>query len=109
MLAHWPRERRGGRHPARLDRVPHLARHVGARGARIVARALDHRQDTRWIGGIAQQEIDDALRGIIIAMRLPEREILPRRSEEHTSELQSLMRISYAVFCLTKKKKTQDE
>src|SRR3546814_4742817 len=28
------------------------------------------------------------------------------RSEEHTSELQSLMRISYAVFCLTKKKHT---
>src|SRR3546814_4263078 len=28
------------------------------------------------------------------------------RSEEHTSELQSLMRISYAVFCLTKKKLT---
>src|SRR3546814_7360638 len=30
----------------------------------------------------------------------------PDRSEEHTSELQSLMRISYAVFCLKKKKKT---
>src|SRR3546814_7638687 len=30
-----------------------------------------------------------------------------RRSEEHTSELQSLMRISYAVFCLKKKKKKQ--
>src|SRR3546814_6412381 len=30
------------------------------------------------------------------------------RSEEHTSELQSLMRISYAVFCLKKKKKTQN-
>src|SRR3546814_3555756 len=29
----------------------------------------------------------------------------PHRSEEHTSELQSLMRISYAVFCLKKKKK----
>src|SRR3546814_4102787 len=29
-----------------------------------------------------------------------------RRSEEHTSELQSLMRISYAVFCLKKKKHT---
>src|SRR3546814_10694243 len=29
-----------------------------------------------------------------------------RRSEEHTSELQSLMRISYAVFCLKKKNKT---
>src|SRR3546814_8528685 len=31
-----------------------------------------------------------------------------RRSEEHTSELQSLMRISYAVFCLKKKKKKQE-
>src|SRR3546814_2557071 len=30
---------------------------------------------------------------------------LPGRSEEHTSELQSLMRISYAVFCLKKKTK----
>src|SRR3546814_9673576 len=30
------------------------------------------------------------------------------RSEEHTSELQSLMRISYAVFCLKKKKKKTD-
>src|SRR3546814_5011516 len=31
------------------------------------------------------------------------------RSEEHTSELQSLMRISYAVFCLKKKKTNQQE
>src|SRR3546814_1754504 len=31
------------------------------------------------------------------------------RSEEHTSELQSLMRISYAVFCLKKKKKKIDD
>src|SRR3546814_2842175 len=30
-----------------------------------------------------------------------------RRSEEHTSELQSLMRLSYAVFCLKKKKPTK--
>src|SRR3546814_4629874 len=29
-------------------------------------------------------------------------DVLPHRSEEHTSELQSLMRISYAVFCLKK-------
>src|SRR3546814_11024763 len=34
------------------------------------------------------------------------REGLGERSEEHTSELQSLMRISYAVFCLKKKIKT---
>src|SRR3546814_9746591 len=31
------------------------------------------------------------------------------RSEEHTSELQSLMRLSYAVFCLKKKKKTKNK
>src|SRR3546814_3383139 len=37
---------------------------------------------------------------------LPRRIAVDVRSEEHTSELQSLMRISYAVFCL-KKKKTQ--
>src|SRR3546814_2895808 len=41
--------------------------------------------------------------------RVGERDDAPfrraRRSEEHTSELQSLMRISYAVFCLKKKKK----
>src|SRR3546814_2107912 len=35
--------------------------------------------------------------------RRPETPTLPSRSEEHTSELQSLMRISYAVFCLKKK------
>src|SRR3546814_10090257 len=33
----------------------------------------------------------------------------PHRSEEHTSELQSLMRISYAVFCLKKKKIQQTQ
>src|SRR3546814_7395917 len=33
---------------------------------------------------------------------------MPPRSEEHTSELQSLMRISYAVFCLKKKKQHTD-
>src|SRR3546814_10315857 len=39
----------------------------------------------------------------------PTSHIAPRpRSEEHTSELQSLMRISYAVFCL-KKKKTKSQ
>src|SRR3546814_4747970 len=34
----------------------------------------------------------------------PRRRLAQQRSEEHTSELQSLMRISYAVFCLKKKK-----
>src|SRR3546814_5606357 len=37
-----------------------------------------------------------------------ERPFLCERSEEHTSELQSLMRISYAVFCLKKKKNIRE-
>src|SRR3546814_18107750 len=37
------------------------------------------------------------------------RSLLAHRSEEHTSELQSLMRISYAVFCLKKKIITDDD
>src|SRR3546814_4253259 len=42
---------------------------------------------------------DDTRSDAAKRIRLPR----PRRSEEHTSELQSLMRISYAVFCLKKK------
>src|SRR3546814_5030215 len=45
---------------------------------------------------------DLALKASDYAMGNPDR----LRSEEHTSELQSLMRISYAVFCLKKKKNT---
>src|SRR3546814_2702516 len=45
-----------------------------------------------------------APRGLEIG-RLPDHR--PDRSEEHTSELQSLMRISYAVFCLKNKKSQQ--
>src|SRR3546814_5569974 len=51
------------------------------------------RREHRAIGGRHEREL--ALRGTGRALR----------SEEHTSELQSLMRISYAVFCLKKKKK----
>src|SRR3546814_3505555 len=43
---------------------------------------------------------------ILGAMQVSEKGDLANRSEEHTSELQSLMRISYAVFCLKKKRKT---
>src|SRR3546814_14928164 len=49
----------------------------------------------------------DSSRGVAIKRRLrggPCGRTQGFRSEEHTSELQSLMRISYAVFCLTKKK-----
>src|SRR3546814_12181698 len=40
-----------------------------------------------------------------VEVRTPEQLAAVDRSEEHTSELQSLMRISYAVFCLKKKKR----
>src|SRR3546814_1550170 len=56
--------------------------------------------------------IDDNARALLLCCGLaggPDaplaRRLSSTRSEEHTSELQSLMRISYAVFCLKKKKK----
>src|SRR3546814_4924046 len=55
---------------------------------------------TRKQGG--RQQIADAL--IVVGIEDQHRTIVIDRSEEHTSELQSLMRISYAVFCLKKKK-----
>src|SRR3546814_3348784 len=53
------------------------------------------------------QRVSPAVRAdafVDVVARDPDR---PWRSEEHTSELQSLMRISYAVFCLKKKKHTK--
>src|SRR3546814_7397236 len=48
-------------------------------------------------------------RGTMVIAVLPWRpDNIALRSEEHTSELQSLMRISYAVFCLKKKNKTNN-
>src|SRR3546814_2924241 len=41
--------------------------------------------------------------GHILAKRCSSKTAMPVRSEEHTSELQSLMRLSYAVFCLKNK------
>src|SRR3546814_2429070 len=50
--------------------------------------------------GIAARELDDELANIAVAPAEARRQ--RQRSEEHMSELQSLMRISYAVFCLNK-------
>src|SRR3546814_4976724 len=56
-------------------------------------------------------DLDSALAGCDLLIVLVDHDLfksipIEERSEEHTSELQSLMRISYAVFCLQKKKKT---
>src|SRR3546814_4164706 len=60
------------------------------------------------VGGTAPLDRGDTTDREHRPMRSSEPCRKPRsRSEEHTSELQSLMRISYAVFCLKKKKNTQ--
>src|SRR3546814_7775613 len=98
-------------------------REPGDAGLPAVLRAVDQ----RLVGGVevhvavaGRKRLLDLLDVIGDALRLPEKllgltnlrlKLLERgkwqagevRSEEHTSELQSLMRISYAVFCLKKK------
>src|SRR3546814_9983667 len=54
----------------------------------------------------AQRALPAALRS---RGRAQDQRLADGRSEEHTSELQSLMRISYDVFCLKKKKKTLNQ
>src|SRR3546814_5465695 len=52
-------------------------------------------------------DMNDAIAQLTYARQLGYAGPQVTRSEEHTSELQSLMRISYAVFCLKKKKKNE--
>src|SRR3546814_1115158 len=52
--------------------------------------------DGRWVA--YERRAENAIRLL--------KDVVDKRSEEHTSELQSLMRISYAVFCLKKKTTT---
>src|SRR3546814_3172904 len=68
----------------------------------------------RLIGGLRRGtggDFDQCLVGDAAARGRDGGQAMGHRSEEHTSELQSLMRISYAVFCLKKKKdeKTQTQ
>src|SRR3546814_3987857 len=97
--------------PRRADRPDHRSRRAGQAGGprarfplRPVPRAQGHRpRDPGEAGHRADRAL--GLRQVHPAAR-----IQPYlRSEEHTSELQSLMRISYAVFCLKKKIKKKTE
>src|SRR3546814_2748290 len=66
---------------------------------------LRHEEGARRIGlhrGCRRKDAHE-----IAKRRLETRRFRVGRSEEHTSELQSLMRISYAVFCLKKKNKIE--
>src|SRR3546814_4947478 len=81
-FAHYPVEMadRPNHRPVMLDRLDILKLREARLGDRI----------QRFAGRI-RHEVD----------------MKPDRSEEHTSELQSLMRLSYAVFCLTKQQKQE--
>src|SRR3546814_8857512 len=92
-------------------------RHIGVEprlegGQRCVLDRLDRRHLLARVGREGQRErvglADDMMVDAIKAFEPPGRNVVRHRpvdrSEEHTSELQALMRISYAVFCLKKKK-----
>src|SRR3546814_7862644 len=74
------------------------------RGAAI---ALERFPDVRFLMVGRESEVAPLLgskKRLLAASDLRHTDDVVSRSEEHTSELQSLMRISYAVFCLKKKK-----
>src|SRR3546814_9482097 len=91
----------GGREPPvqQLDHFcqrRHGVRLAGARSQMRVLSSASHHSPTRATHPVSMGNSFKAILALCIAM--------PMRSEEHTSELQSLMSTSYAVFCLQKKK-----
>src|SRR3546814_5826903 len=67
------------------------------------SRALTHIFIEKNLDLAARKVVEPALQVLKIEP------VIQKRSEEHTSELQSLMRISYAVFCLKKKNQKKKE
>src|SRR3546814_2725142 len=89
------------------DALPIFARHCPAHAH---CRASDEPSASPWPWPSARRKPPHSLAGEEAARRrwreCPD-DARPARSEEHTSELQSLMCISYAVFCLKKKNKSK--
>src|SRR3546814_2577363 len=79
-------------------------RPAGVRGGRCDRRAPDRARVGITLDSVALNLFSGSVVQRAMSMRTAEWML---RSEEHTSELQSLMRISYAVFCLKKKKKNE--
>src|SRR3546814_9836007 len=72
---------------------------------------LDPSNNERWVTRALAGSVDSSTEKpwfCEVIITRPLSRSITGRSEEHTSELQSLMRISYAVFCLKKKKKTHN-
>src|SRR3546814_8465344 len=79
-------------HEAFDDPLPFFGQHIAAKG----------------LAGFTRNLADQLIPAGRLRRRHQSLEVLPNRSEERTSELQSLMRISYAVFCLQKKTTAQN-
>src|SRR3546814_1751476 len=77
-----------------------------ARHKKVMERAKGYRGRGNSVFTVAIERVEKGLQYAYRDRRTKKRNFRALRSEEHTSELQSLMRISYAVFCL-KKKNTQ--
>src|SRR3546814_3319016 len=89
----------------RLDEDPAELRH--RRGKAAFDEVLDREPGQRFIIEEEDRDIAFGMDGVQREKGLRDRQpqkFPETRSEEHTSELQSLMRISYAVFCLKNKK-----
>src|SRR3546814_6446895 len=79
-----------------------ILRRVSRRRPSVAIRALSaSRRALAWARRFFASSTDSGVGAVIPS---PRQSTITNRSEEHTSELQSLMRISYAVFCLKKKK-----
>src|SRR3546814_2011230 len=84
-----------------VGRKIHVTELVAVRRAGAVVVDPDAVEHARYAQrGAVERALDAAAETLLVQAR---------RSEEHTSELQSLMRISYAVFCLKKKTNKQPE
>src|SRR3546814_1887588 len=85
--------------PPLLDEAYHIGRFVLRWDAIVPGQPITHQvAQAGWLHWLIAQGGPATMVGLLI--------IAIVRSEEHTSELQSLMRISYAVFCLKKKTTT---
>src|SRR3546814_3738261 len=70
----------------------------------LVNAPFDRRDRCRWQRAVGTHDGQVRSKAHALDWRVGTQHRIAQRSEEHTSELQSLMRISYAVFCLKKKK-----
>src|SRR3546814_1246075 len=89
--------------------VPLPEAEVGRRAAELTA-LFDYAGSVgpkHWWSRLSRRRSESWIEGIVEQIRPGD--LSPPRSEEHTSELQSLMRISYAVFCLKKKKSNKHQ